>query len=63
MGERGEVLETKDKEIKVSGMIRERGEVLETKDKEIKVNGMIRERGEVLVGQGNQGEWNDSGPR
>ena len=44
MGERGEVLETKDKEIKVSEMIRERGEVLETKDKEIKVSGMIRER-------------------
>ena len=42
--ERGEVLETKDKEIKVSGMIRERGEVLETKDKEIKVSLMIWER-------------------
>ena len=36
--ERGAVLETKDKEIKVSGMIRERGEVLETKEKEIKVS-------------------------
>ena len=31
--ERGEVLETRDKEIKVSGMIRERGEVLETRDR------------------------------
>ena len=36
--ERGEVLETKDNEIKRSGMSRERGEVLETKDKEIKVS-------------------------